>query len=119
MLEMHGSVDHLGEADGGVLGSAVTGVDLSDLPRGTELLVETRNSQYRLVLLDDRGRNALIEGGRHFREWTEVQINGSMCGESLPRVGWIGLGLSLELTVHGMRLLTSRVRSIRIEPSPP
>jgi len=116
---MHGSVEHLDEADGGVLGGAVTGVDLGDLPRGTELLVETRNSQYRLVLLDGRGRNAWIEGGRHFREGTEVQINGSICREGLPRVGWIGLGSLLDLTAHGKRLFTSRVRSIRIEPFTP
>jgi hypothetical protein len=116
---MHGSIDRLSAAESGVPGGVIAGVDLRDLPRGTELVVETRNSEYRLVLLDGHGSTAWIEGGRHFTEGTEVRIDGSTAGGHLLKAGWIGLGLRPDLTAHGKRLLTSPIRSIRIEPFTP
>lgn len=91
----------------------VTGVDVRRLSPGTELVVETSNSFYHFVMLDAGGLRALASGGRFDRE-AEVRIEGSTLGGTLLKVAWIGRGLSLELSVRGRRLDTSRVRSITI-----
>jgi hypothetical protein len=93
------------------------GVDLQSLPPRTELVVDTRNSQYRLTVLDE-SLNALVQGGRYFARQTVARVEGSTIGGSLLRIGWIGLGLCLEISVSGQRICTSRVRSIRIDNSP-
>ena len=93
----------------------VTGIDLRSLPPGTELVVDTRNSRYRVVMHDGPDSNALVQGGRYFRQETEARINGSTCGGSLLKRDWIGLGLFVEISFRGMRLVTSRVRSIRVD----
>ena len=45
----------------------IEGIDVSALPQGTEVVVDTRNSRYRLVVLDGWRGHALVEGGRYFR----------------------------------------------------
>jgi hypothetical protein len=91
----------------------LTAVDLRSLPSGTELLVETRNSRYRFVVLDDGG-NVLVDGGRYFPQETTARIDGCTLGGSLLKLGWIGLGLFLEISACGKRIVTSRVRSISV-----
>lgn len=93
---------------------AVTGVDVRTLPAGTEVAMDTTNSHYRFVMLDDRGSRARLRGGRYFAHEAEGRIEGSTLGGSLLWLGWIGVGLSMELSVQGKRLDTSRVRSITI-----
>jgi hypothetical protein len=98
----------------GTLARRVTGVDVRTLQSGTVVLVDTCNSRYRLVMLDEGGRRALVDGGHHFDREVEARIEGSTLGGSLLRVGWIGLDLFLELTVEGKRIGTSRIRSIAV-----
>jgi hypothetical protein len=93
----------------------VTGIDLRSLPPGTELVVDTRYSRYRVVMLEGPDSNALVQGGRYFRQETEARINGSTCGGGLLKSGWIGLGLFVEILAGGKRITTSGVRSIRVE----
>ena len=93
----------------------VTDIDLRLLPAGTQLSVNTRNSRYRLLMLDGSGCHALVQGGRYFCEETEARIEGATCLGSSLRVGWICLGLRLELSVNGKRIVTSRVRAINVE----
>jgi hypothetical protein len=97
-------------------GGMVTNIDLRLLPAGTQLFVHTRNSRYRVLMLDGTGCHALVEGGQYCCEETEAEIVGATCNGSSLRVGWICLGLSLELSVHGKRIVTSRVRAINVEP---
>jgi hypothetical protein len=77
------------------------------------MVVGTRNSRHRFVMLDAGGRNALVQGP-YFPQETTVRIEGSALGGSLLRIGWIGLDLSLELSCGGNRVVTSRVRSIGV-----
>jgi len=93
---------------------AVTGVDVRTLPAGTEVAMDTTNSHYRFVMLDDRGSRARVHGGSYFAHEAEGRIEGSTLGGSLLWLGWIGVGLSMELSVQGKRLDTSRVRAITI-----
>ena len=96
----------------------VTGVDIRSLPPGNEVVVETNNSRYHIVMLKRNGSNARIRGGPYFREETEVRIEGSALTGSLLKSGWIGIGLFMEIAAGGRRIVTSRVRSIVVEPDP-
>jgi len=96
----------------------VTGVDVRSLPPGTEVVVDTHNSRYHIVMLKGSGPNARIQGGPYFREETEGRIEGSALTGSLLKTGWIGIGLFMEITLGGHRIVTSRVRSIVVEPDP-
>jgi hypothetical protein len=91
----------------------VQGVCLSHLPPFTTLLVQTRNSLYRVVIT--RWPEVCIQGGAFFPEPTSAFLDGSGGGGSSVRVGWIGVGLVLEIRSEGRRILTSRIRAISTE----
>ena len=93
-------------------GGTSTGIDSRLLPPGIEVVVDTNNSRYRFVMGDGNGSNAVVQGGRYFLEETEVRIAGSTYGGSFLKIAWIELGLCLELSVSGTRIVTSPVRSI-------
>jgi hypothetical protein len=93
---------------------SVTGIDVRSLAAGTQVAMDTANSHYRFVILDQGGRKALVQGGRYFDGEGEARIEGSTLGGTLLWVGWIAEGLCLELSVQGKRVGTSRVRSIAI-----
>jgi hypothetical protein len=95
----------------------VSGIDVRWLPEGTVLVVDTHNTRYRIVMTG-RGSCATIHGGRYFHEDTDVRIEGSALAGSLLKVGWIAVGLFMEVTSEDMRVVTSRVRSIVVEPGP-
>jgi hypothetical protein len=95
----------------------ISSLDVRSLPNGSRVVVKTRNSRYRLVIKERNGGNAVIDGGRYFGNPTEVRVDGSTLGGSSLEVGWIVVGLYLEFSVQGHRILTSRVRSITVEPA--
>ena len=96
-------------------GGTLTDIDLRLLPTGTQLSVDTRNSQYRLFMLDGSGR-ARVQGGRYFCEEADARIEGATFDGGALRVGWICLGLRLEFSLLGKRIVTSNVRAINVEP---
>jgi len=95
--------------------ASINGLELSALAPGREVVVETRNSRYRFVMLGGTGWNVLAQGGHYFPEQTVARIEGSARGDSPVHAGWIELGLSLELLLRGERILTSRVQSISVD----
>jgi hypothetical protein len=95
----------------------VPGLDVRRLPEGTVLVVDTHNSRYRIVM-SGRGSRATILGGSYFQEETDVRIEGSALAGSLLKVGWIAVGLFMEVASEDMRVVTSRVQSIVVEPGP-
>jgi hypothetical protein len=60
-----------------------------------------------------------VTGGRLFPESTEVRLEGSTAGGSVLKIGWIGTGLRLEMSMGRQRITTSRVESVIIENVPP
>src|SRR5688572_20102389 len=76
----------------------LTGIDVSTLRQGTQVVVDTQNSCYRLVMRDGCVGDALVEGGGHFPRETTARIEGSTLEGSLLKIGWIGVGLFLELS---------------------
>jgi hypothetical protein len=89
---------------------AVEGVYLRDLQPMTHLLVETCNSEYRIVIA--AGSAVLVEGGRFFERPTEAVLEGASLGGSFLKVGWIGVGLRMEIRDERRRIVTSPVRKI-------
>ena len=87
------------------------GVALESLSPGTVLEVTTRNTRYRLTLVDAEGQ-AVVTGGSRFPDPTEVRIEGSTAGGRALRVGWIGVGLRLEMRMGTRTITTSAVQSI-------
>jgi hypothetical protein len=90
------------------------GIDVGSLLPGTEMIVDTRNSRYRLVILEGTVGAAQVMGGRYFPQETTARIEGSTLRGSPLKIGWVGRGLCLELSAGGKRIVTSRVRSIRL-----
>lgn len=93
--------------------SAVTstnGIQLRDLPPMTTLLVRTRNSEYHIVI--SSGDEVLVKGGHFFPSLTEARFSGASVGGSFLKVGWIGVGLRMEILAEGRRIITSPVYDI-------
>lgn len=93
--------------------SAAEGVSLRDLEPLTTLHVRTCNSHYRIVVA--RQTAVFVEGGRFFPEATDARLEGSSFGGSFLKMGWIGVGLCMEIFARGQRIITSPVRSITQE----
>ena len=114
----HGAAeaDAYGTMDDLVFGVDVTdGVAIDALEFGTRLLVRTRYSEYRLTVLNGESGDVAIEGGTLLHGVTPARLNGATAGGSAMKLGWIGVGLRMELYVGGVRVTTSPVRSIEIE----
>jgi hypothetical protein len=91
------------------------GIDLRELLSGTVLNVRTHNSCYRFVVVDGVRRQVLVQGGSWFAEEAPARMDGSTLGGSRLKMGWIGVGLHLEIAFgYRQRIVTSRVRSIEI-----
>lgn len=87
-------------------------VDVQTLAPGTELVVDTLNSRYHLVVIDRSDRSVLVHGGALFDAATPARIEGSVSGGIVLRPGWITVGRSLGLIDGERRVVTSPVRSI-------
>lgn len=99
----------------GFLPDGVDGVDVRELRRGAIVRFCTNHSTYRCVVLDGPRRLVLVQGGTRFDTEAVARIDGSTAGGSLMKVGWIGLGLRLELSTGQHRTVTSSVQSIEIQ----
>jgi hypothetical protein len=106
---LDGFAVQLGDADG---------VDVRQLAEGTVVIVRTRNSCYRFVILEPETKRVLVSGGDWFAEPTEVRLVGATSGGSMLKPGWMGVGLRLELRHMNQPLTTSRVEAVTIACSP-
>jgi cyclohexyl-isocyanide hydratase len=96
---------------------AAKGVAIGSLEPGTTLIVNTRNSQYRFVTLFDPGL-VLASGGAMFPEATIARLEGATAEGSALKLGWILVGLQMEMSLGPVRIRSSRVLSVSIESSP-
>jgi hypothetical protein len=92
------------------------GVHLRDLPPFTTLLVWTMNSVYRVIIT--HWPEVYIQGGAFFPDPTSAYVDGASIGGSCLRVGWIGVGLLVEIRSGGRRITTSPVFAITTEQAP-
>ena len=62
-------------------------------------------------------REVLVQGSPFFAVRTRACLNGSSFGGSCLKLGWVGVGLRMELHAEDQWIITSHVRSIAVEPS--
>ena len=96
--------------DGFALAASGPGVALCQLEALTELRVETRNTTYHVMVTRDA--DVVVQGGAFFPDPTHAHVEGASLGGSLLKVGWIGVGLRMEIVADGRRIVTTPVRSI-------
>ena len=92
------------------LSSAADGISLRDLDPLTTLLVRTCNSHYRIVI--SQNTEVFVQGGQFFPDVTAARLEGSSFGGSFLKVGWIGVGLRMEIWANDLRIITSPVCAI-------
>jgi hypothetical protein len=93
--------------------SACGGVSVLDLDPLTVLRVETANSVYRIVV--SRRASVFVQGGQFFPETAAAHFAGSTFGGSLLKIGWIGVGMRMEICGDDGPIVTSPVRRIGVE----
>jgi hypothetical protein len=91
-------------------------LDLQTLASGDVVCVQTRNTEYRIRLIDPSGGSAIIDGGSAFGESETVEIIGACNNLGLP-LGprRICVGRGLLLLHHGSWVRTSRVLCVSLE----
>ena len=85
---------------------------------GTMVTVRTRNTLYRLTVVDGPARQISICGGRLFHRNTDVQLLGALDGEEGVKEGWIVEGLQLQLMTSAGPVITSVVESVEVDVDP-
>jgi hypothetical protein len=81
---------------------------------GTPITLNTRNTCYRLTVVNGSERRVTISGGKLFQESTEAELIGAVDDESV-KVGWIVEGFQLELLTGRGPVLTSTVESVDVD----
>jgi len=90
------------------------GVQLESLAPLHTMDVRTRNTTYRVVVIDGRRGEVLVTGGRFFPTPTRARLNGCSLGGSCLK--WRGLycGFRVEFQIDGETIITTRVKSISV-----
>jgi hypothetical protein len=94
--------------------SRSSGVSIAELDTLTSVFVRTKNSIYRIDVLDPERHVVTVQGGAFFAQPTRAWLRGSGSGGTCHRVGWIGVGFHLEFRVDGRSIRTSRVLSFEV-----
>ena len=90
------------------------GLRLSSLKDFTEIRVQTRNSTYRITVIDGEASEILIRGGKCFPETTRAQLRGSSLRGSVLKLGHIQVGFNFEVLAGESVVVTSKVQSLSI-----
>ena len=93
------------------------GVALRELSTLDTLDVRTRNSTYRIHVIDVFSGDAVISGGAYFPVNTRVTIAGATFGGSMLKSGVVQIGCCLEIHAGSYRVTTTRVRAIAVNPA--
>jgi hypothetical protein len=102
------------------LSASRNGVDLHRLAVNDAIEVRTENSEYRIVLLDPSDLRVQVQGGILFARPTEATIRGATVGGAMLKIGWISIGLRVELVYYPARnqlqsVVTSPVQQLSLE----
>jgi len=91
------------------------GVTLMTLEACDMIQARTRNSVYEIFLLEPKSGRAMVRGGKHFAEPMEGTVSGSTFGGCMLKIGWLGVGLRMEIYANGHRTVTTPIQSLRVE----
>ena len=81
---------------------------------GTLITLNTRNTCYRLMVVNGSDRRVTISGGKLFQESTDAELIGAVDDDSV-KAGWIIEGFQLELLTSRGPVLTSAVESVDVD----
>jgi hypothetical protein len=81
---------------------------------GTMLTLHTRNSSYRIEVINGSERRVKISGGKLFPESAEAELIGATDDDGV-KVGWIVEGFQLELLTGRGPFLTSVVEAVAVD----
>ena len=98
--------------------SSGPGVLVDALPQNARIIITTRNSCYRFVVLEGADRRVQITGGKLFPDATEMVLEGAITGGGAIKAGWISVGLPVALSTGLRRITTSCVESVAFEHVP-
>lgn len=88
------------------------GVEVPSLKPGTLVKARTRNTVYEIKILED---GVEILGGKYFPQFTETKFAGSTWGGSMIKMGWIGIGMHMEIPIPDrLSITTTAVREIKV-----
>jgi hypothetical protein len=93
------------------------GIELASLKDFTELYVQTRNSVYKIIVIDHHSGAILVRGGKFFMETTPAFLVGASRRGSFIKCGTIHVGLNLEIRSEHERIVTSTVQAVVLSPS--
>lgn len=79
------------------------------------ILLQTYNSDYRILLLDPRTGRAVVEGGNYIAEPTEALVRGSAVAGDEFKTGTISVGCRVELWIDERVFLTSPVKTVCVK----
>jgi transcriptional regulator with XRE-family HTH domain len=88
-------------------------VYVRELPPLTTLVVETRNSSYRIVVKEDS--SICVQGGPYFPEPTPAHLDGARLLGTGLQVDWLEVGLLMMITAGAKHFVTSPIRAITTE----
>jgi hypothetical protein len=97
------------------ISAGLSGVTLTALGACDIIHAQTSNSDYEIFLLDPATGRAVVRGGKHLVAPTEATVNGSTLGGCMIKMGWLGVGLRMEIYVGKRCLITTPVESLRVE----
>jgi hypothetical protein len=98
--------------------SSSSGVLVDALPQNARIIITTRNSRYRFVVMEGADRRVQITGGKLFPDATEMILEGAVTDGGSIKPGWISVGLRVALSTGLRRITTSCVESVAFEHVP-
>ncbi len=98
------------------LSSSLDGFALRTLSQFDTVCASTQNNDYFIFLIEPETGKAYVQGGKFFAEPVEATVSGSTFGGCMLKMGWLGVGLRIEICAGGQRIVTSPVKSLRVEP---
>jgi hypothetical protein len=92
------------------------GINLRALTSLDSIEVRTRNSTYRITIVNAVESRVLVSGGAFFPTPSLATISGASLGGSMLKRGVILNGFQFEILTGCDRIVTTRVRDIRVNP---
>ena len=87
---------------------------IPSMTQGEAITVKTRNSSYRIIMLDQTNQMVIIHGGSSFQKPTQACLLGSLVGRTI-QVGRIVLGQGMGIAIGRRCFVTSPVAVIECQ----
>jgi hypothetical protein len=95
------------------------GLDVTALETGALVSVYTRNSHYRITVLNGHAGAVIVQGGSHFPTPAYVRLQSGATTASPGRTGFVAVGRRLQLLDGPRHVVTSPVQVVMLEDVAP